>query len=184
VKKIVIDFWLLVISLIALIGCATTGPRNESEAFPLRNQDPTVGLIINESAVHLNLYIYDEAGRLIEEIYLAGVNRHLTINGQSIPRYWARKMEIGRYRVEIYPFYYRTEITNPLFGKPARYRVDLPKRAASFEVNKNPTDYYYGGRHWGWILRLNGGHIPETAHGLPGINLNFQGEAWKLLFGQ
>jgi len=81
--------------------------------------------------------------------------------------------------VEIYPFYYQIDIVSPLFGRPARYRVDLPKQEASIWVDRNPTDHYdgIGGtyRHWGWILRLNGGHIPETAHGLPGVKINLQG---------
>lgn len=169
-----------------LMGCATmdpTGPRNEREAFPARNQDPRWGIIINEGTTHLNIYIYDEAGRLVEQGYLAGANRFLTINSQSMPRYWIRQLPIGNYRVEVYPFYYRTDITAALFGQPSRYRVDLPKQEAFIYVGRNPTATYDWGyaniggtyRHWGWILRLNGGQVPDTAPGLPGIKINLQG---------
>jgi len=173
---------------VLLIGCATidsTGPRSEQEAFPIRNQDPTWGLIINEGTVHFNINIKDEAGRLIEQGYMAGTNRLLTINGQTIPKYWIRQLPVGNYQVELYPFYYQTDITAILFGWligwPARYRVDLPKQTASIYVGRNPTAYYdygysIGGtyRHWGWICRLNGGYVPDTAGLLP-IKLNIQG---------
>lgn len=171
-----VSFWALTIAcLFLLFGCGTTGPFSMQEAFPLRNQDPRAGLIINEGTAHLNLYIYDEAGRLVEEIYLRGANQYLTINGKYMPRYWVRRLEVGRYRVEVYPFYYRTEIANIFVGQPVRYRIDLPKQTQWLWVDRNPVNIYYEGRHWGWILRLNGGYIPETAGGLPGIKFNFQG---------
>ncbi len=162
--------------LVSLSGCVTTGPINQKEAFPLRNQDPRQGIVINEGTAHLNLYVYDEANRLIEQVYLGGANGWFTINNQQMPRVWVRRLEVGRYRVEIYPFYYQTNIVGPLFGQPGRYRIDLPKQVAPIYVNQNPTDYYYEGRHWAWILRLNGGQIPKTAHGLPGIRVNAWGD--------
>lgn len=171
-----------------LVGCATldpAGPRNTQEAFPIRNQDPRWGIIVNESTTHLNVFIYDEANRLIEQGYLAGAGRFFTVNGQNMPRYWIRQLEVGSYRVEIFPFYYQTDILNPLFGGPARYRVDLPKQETGIYVGRNPTAYYdygyanFGGtyRHWGWIVHLNGGYVPETAHGpgIPGLKINLQG---------
>lgn len=171
--------------VVVLAGCATldpAGPRNEREAFPYRNQDPRWGLIVNEGTTHLELFVYDEANRLVEQTYLAGVNRFFKVNGQTLPRYWLRQLDYGSYRVEIYPFYYQVNLVGPLFGRPFRYRVDLPKQTASISVGKNPTAYYdygysLGGtyRHWGWVCRLNGGNIPETAHGLPGITLDFIG---------
>jgi len=178
-KLFVVSCWLLVV----VLGCAhmdPTGPRNEREAFPARNPDPRWGIIVNKGTAHLNIFIYDKAGRLVEQGYLAGANKFFTINGQVVPRYWIRKLNYGWYRVVVFPFYYQTNIIAPLFGQPARYRVDLPKFETSLYVDRNPTDYYdynIGGtyRHWGWILQLNGGHIPETAHGLPGIRLNIQG---------
>lgn len=185
-KKIVFSFLFLVLGL--FIGCAhmdPAGPQNEREAFPLRNQDPRWGIIVNEGTTHLNIYIYDEANRLVEQVYLAGVNRSLTINNQYIPKYWIRQLEYGSYRVEIYPFYYQTNITNFIVGAPIRYRVDLPKQETWISVGRSPSAYYDWGyygiggtyRHWGWILRLNGGSIPDTAGGpgIPGVNINLQG---------
>ncbi len=156
-----------------IVGCAT-GPINSREVFPSRNQDPRIGLIINQGTAHSNVFIYDEADRLIEQVYFSGASSYLEINGQNIPRYWIKKLEIGQYRVEIYPFYYKTSIIT------GRHRIDLPKQVSYIHVNRNPSDYYYNGRHWAWILYLNGGDIPNTVRGLPGINLQLQGEAWKL----
>lgn len=163
---------LIVILLSILIsGCVTVGPIKEEEYFSQRNQDPEQGLIINEGTAHLNLYIYDEVGRLVEQVYLAGANRWLTINGQTLPRYWIRKLEIGQYRIEVFPFYYMTQLI-----PPKRYQIDLPKQTVYLEVGRNPTRYYYGGRHWSWVLKLNGGSVPDTAHGLPGIKLDIRGD--------
>jgi len=181
-KTLIFLFWVFGL----VVGCASfdpAGPRNTQEAFPLRNQDPTWGLIVNEGTAHLNIFLYDEAGRLIEQGYLAGAGRFFTVNGQNMPRYWIRQLEIGNYRVEIFPFYYQTDIITPLFGQPARYRIDLPKQESGIYVGRNPTAYYdyghygIGGtyRHWGWICRLNGGYVPNTAQGLPGIKINLQG---------
>jgi len=173
-------------------GCAHPGfepgldpaaPRNEREAFPSRDKDPRWGIIINEGTVHLNLFIYAQGGRLIETAYLAGANRRLTVNGRVVPRYWVKKLDFGWYRMEIFPFYYRTEIMASLFGKPSRYRVDLPRQGVSIYVGHDSTatyDWGYGNlggtyRHWGWILRLNGGHIPETAGGLPWATIEIRG---------
>ena len=181
-KKLVFGFLVL---MFGLMGCAhfnTAAPHNQREALPARNQDPRWGIVINEETTHLNFFIYDQANRLVEQGYLAGANRILTINGQSIPRYWVRQLDFGWYRVEIFPFYYQTDIVAPLFGQPARYRIDLPKQETSILVDRNATDYYDWGysniggtyRHWGWICRLNGGQIPATT-GLPGIKIDFQG---------
>jgi hypothetical protein len=167
---------LLTMVLIVLVtGCATfnpTGPQSESEAFPLRNQDPQLGIVINEGTVNLNLYIYDQADRLVEQVYLAGTGQLLTINGRNIPRYWVRNLDFGMYRIEVFPFFYQTKIF-----PPGRYRVDLPKFSSGVWVDRNPSDYYdqSTGRHWGWIIRLNGGNIPRTASGLPGVKINLQG---------
>lgn len=175
-------FWVFSILIGLLVfGCATfdpAGPRNEREAFPVRNQDPRWGIIVNEGTTPLNIFIKDQAGRLVEQGYLAGANRFFAINGQNVPHYWIRQLEFGNYRVEIFPFYYQTQIF-----PPARYRIDLPKQESSISVGRSPTasyDWGYYGiggtyRHWGWICRLNGGYVPDTAHGLPGIKINFQG---------
>ncbi len=182
-KKMFLVFVFLLFTAIAAMA-DSTAPRNQAEAFPSRNQNPRAGVIINEGTAHLNLFIYDQANRLIEQTYVPGVNRHLTINGQRIQKYWIRELGIGAYRVEIYPFYYKTDIVNAILGRPVRYRIDLPKQTAYIVVDRNPTDYhdYATSRHWAWISRLNSGNIPDTAHGLPGINIDLQGEAWNLFF--
>ena len=185
-EAVFVAIWAVVFAvfLIFIAGYATTQPRNEREAFPSRNQNPQAGIIINQGTAHLNLFVYDQANRLIEQTYVPGANRYLTIDGQRIQKYWIRELGIGAYRVEIYPFYYKTDIVNAILGRPVRYRIDLPKQTAYIVVDRNPTYYYdYAtARHWAWILRLNSGNIPDTAHGLPGINIDLQGEAWNLLF--
>jgi len=180
-KKILIPLFLV----LGLMGCAhfdTAAPRNEHEALPVRNQDARWGIVVNEGTTYLNFFVYDQANRLVEQGYLAGANKFLSINGQNIPHYWVRQLDFGWYRVEIFPFYYQTDIVAPLFGQPTRYRVDLPKQESSISVGRSPTasyDWGYYGiggtyRHWGWICRLNGGQVPATT-GLPGIRINLQG---------
>ncbi len=184
-KKLLLILMVLIFT-VATSAADSTAPRNEAEAFPYRNQNPRIGIIINEGTAHLNVYIYDKADRLIEQAYVAGINRHLTIDGQRRSEYWIREMGLGAYRVEIYPFYYQKNIVAPLFGKPYRYRIDLPKQTTYIYVDREATDYYdYAtGRHWAWINRLNGGNIPNTAHGLPEVNIDLQGDAWKLFLGR
>jgi len=130
-----------------------------------------LGVVVNEGTANLNIYIYDEAGRLVEQDYFEGANRWYTQNGRYMPRYWVRKLEVGRYRVEIYPFYYQTNLV-----PPQRYRVDLPKYTIYMVVNRDPSDTYFAGRYWGWVLYLNGGYVPDTAHGLPGVRVNAWGD--------
>lgn len=172
-----------VFCLMVLMACADvyagamlSGPTNEREAFPYRNQDPRLGVIVNEGTACLNIYIYDEANRLIEQVYFSGANQWVTINSQTIPRFWVRRFEVGRYRMEIFPFYYQTDLAGPLVGQSARYRVDLPRQTLWFVVNRDPTDVWYMGRHWGWVIYLNCGNVSETAGPLPGVKVNFWGD--------
>jgi hypothetical protein len=173
-KFLAFVFWFLF-----LAGCAhfdLAAPRNEREALPVRNQDSRWGIITNEGTTHLELWLKDEAGRIVEHDYMAGANRFLAINDQNIPEYWVRQLEFGNYLLEYIPFYYETNIVGPIFGQPFRYRVDLPKQTTCIYVGRNPTAYYdyRTGRHWGWICSLNGGQIPATT-GIPGVKINLQG---------
>lgn len=160
-------------------GWLNSGPKNKAEAFPCENQDPRLGIIINYGTAESNIFIYNEVGRLIEPpTYLPGANPWVTANNQTIPRCWMRRLKIGRYRVEIHPFYYQTNVTARLFGQPGRYRVDLPIQIFWLYVGHNPTAAYCyeAGRYYGWILRFNSGRIFRTADGLPGIRLNVWGD--------
>ncbi|MEK7658165.1 MAG: hypothetical protein AAB366_03220 [Patescibacteria group bacterium] len=164
-----------------IVGCAT-GPQTQSEAFLNYNQNPKIGKVVNRGTTHLEIWIKDEARRIVEHNYMAGAN-FLKINNQHIPKYYVWELEFGRYEIEFVPFYYETSIGNLLFGKPIRTPRKLQKRTFYFYVDKNPTDYYdyETGDYFGWGIDLNGGDIPNAARGLPGINLQFQGEAWRLL---
>lgn len=141
---------------VLVAGCAV-GPSNRAEMFPARNADSAVGLFINEGTVDFNLWIYDQANRLVEEIYFAGGSWY-TVNGRHRPNIVVRMLPIGQYRVEYIPFYYRVQALG-LF----RDRVDLPRGSASFTVGRDPYAVYYEGRHWGWVLRMNGGTAPLPA---------------------
>ncbi|MBI4085213.1 MAG: hypothetical protein HY432_01765 [Candidatus Liptonbacteria bacterium] len=156
-----------------MTGCAGLSdpakPRTAAEEFPLRNQDPRVGLVINTGTAPMNLFIYDKANRLVEQVYINGADRHLlSANGQPYPQYWIRTMpEVGQcYRVEIYPFYKAWHL---LYGQ---YRVDLPSQTASICLGNNPTSYWYSGRHWGWLLQT-GVNIPDAVLPLIQIQLPF-----------
>jgi len=174
-RKILV-FLISILALVWVMGCAhldPTGPRNEREAFPERNQDPRVGLVISPDTTHKEVWIIDQAGRVIEHDFVAGANRTLTINGRHIPQYWIRTLEIGRYRLEYIPFYYTYVLT--LRG-PVRYRVDLRKRSTHIYVDRDAMDNYDRdtARYWGWICRLNGGRIPDDATPL-GVGVNVRG---------
>ncbi len=155
--------------LVFLGGCAgmdPAKPQTSLEQFPIRNQDPRVGLVINTGTMPVNLEIYDQAGRLVEQTYLAGASRWVTVGGQPLTHYWIRGLDPGNYRIEAYYFFYTIRLI-----PPARYRVDLRRQTYSVSVGANPEAYHYGGRHWGWLLQL-GTNIPEGADGLPfGIQL-------------
>jgi len=160
-----------VAAMLAIAGCATLSdpakPRTAAEEFPLRNQDPRVGLVINTGTAPMNLYVYDQANRLIEQAYMSGADRFITgPNGEVYPQYWKRLLEPGCYRVESFPFYHAVRI-----AAMAMVRVDLQKQIYSVCVGNNPTAYYYGGNHWGWVLYV-GANIPDGATGLPAFQIN------------
>lgn len=155
---------LLILTAFVLAGCASdpAKPRTAAEQFPVRNQDPRVGLIVNSGTAPMNLYIYDQANRLVEQVYLSGAERHIvSYNGQPYPQYWARKFGQGCYRVDAIPFYHAVKWVPPMM-----VRIDLPKQTAQFCVGNNPTAQYYGGSHWGWLLYIRA-DIPEGQTGLP-----------------
>ncbi|GEM_PF-2778408 len=152
--------------ILFLYGCAGLSdpakPRTAAEEFPYRNQDPRVGVIVNSGTAPMNLYVYDQANRLVEQVYMSGAERHVVSNsGQPYPQYWARRLEQGCYRVEAFPFHYAIRWT-----ALAMVSMDLPKQMYSVCVGNNPTAYHYGGTHWGWLLHI-GANIPDGATGLP-----------------
>ena len=156
---------LLAVTLL-LVGCAGLSdpakPRTAAEEFPYRNQDPRVGVIVNRGTAPMNLFIYDRANRLVEQVYLSGAERHIVSpNGQPYPQYWARRLEQGCYRLEMYSFFHSVR-----WVPPRMVRIDLPKQTGSVCVGANPTNQYYGGQHWGWVLHI-GVDIPSGATGLP-----------------
>ncbi len=153
---------LAIVGLLSLAGCASdpAKPRNESEMFPQRNQDPRVGLVVNSGTAPMNLYIYDQANRLVEQVYLSGADRvFVSASGQPYPQYWPRLLEPGCYRLEAFPFFMGIRLVPPV-----KVRVDLPKQIYSVCVGNNPTATWYGGRHWGWVLYV-GTNIPEGGVG-------------------
>ncbi len=161
----------LLLAVLVLSGCSTLSdpakPRTQAEMFPVRNQDPRVGLIVNTGTAPSNLFIYDQANRLIEKIYMSGAERHIvSANGLPYPQYWPRRLEPGCYRIEVFPFYHSVR-----WMAMAMVRIDLPKQIYSVCVNNNPTAVYYNGSNWGWTL-FTGVNIPENADGLPLVQVN------------
>lgn len=150
----------LLFAVLLFAGCASlhdpAKPITAAEEFPLRNQDPRTGLLVNTGTAPSNLFVYDQGNRLVEQIYLSGASRFMMgANGQPIPQYWTRKFEPGCYRIDAFPFYKALSLFPPM-----EYRVDLPKQMYNVCVSNNPSGYYYGGRHWGWLLYI-GANIPE-----------------------
>ena len=153
--------WLFVIAVFLPIaaGCALT-PFTERERFPQRNTDSTLGLLGNGGTASLNVWIYDRAGRLIEEIYMPGATPPLPEIGvrylynHRAPVVIAKRLPPGSYRVEYIPFYYQF-----VGGQ----RVDLPRGSASIYVGRDPKAVYdrITARHWGWKTILHGGDIPR-----------------------
>ena len=164
--------WAMMTALLTFSsGCAatkTTNEINEAEFFPERNSDPRLGLIINNDVVPANLRIYDAANRRVAELYLSGANAYLTINNKRQPQYVVMLLEIGEYRLEVLPFFYRNKW---LFW--GRERIDLPRRHTNFTVDRNPNDHYYGSREWGWSIsvRRQYGSNPGPWFQWPKINI-------------
>ncbi len=177
----------MLVVLLALPGCASLSdpakPRTEAEQFPLRNQDPRVGLVVNNGTAPSNLVFYDQANRIVVPIlpelgpnqqlgrdgviYMSGADRvSVRYDGQSYPQYKVLMLEPGCYRAEVWPFYKTVRWTLP----PVMVRADLPKQTYSVCVGANPTAYYYGGRYWGWVLQI-GTNIPDGATGLPSFQV-------------
>lgn len=157
--------------VVLLTGCAGLSdpakPRTAAEEFPLRNRDPRVGLVVNNGTAPSNLYVYDAANRLVEQVYLSGAERHVVspYTSQPYPQYWARTFEPGCYRVEVFPFFHAVRLV-----PPRMVRLDLLKQTYSVCVSNNPTAQYFGGQHWGWLLFI-GVNIPDGATGLPLIQV-------------
>lgn len=165
--------WLVILALIFAAGCAATGPRNQSEMFPAFNQDPSKGLIVIEGSASADISFYDEAGRLIQQWGEAGASPFLTYNGRTKVRLYAYQLPVGNYAVEARPFYYYSYF---LPGK--RALVELPKQNYWVVVDRNPSDYYdydYTKRHWGWILRIYSGDIPQEHFQAPVIDIKGTG---------
>ena len=169
---------LLLGAVVVLSGCASfsTRPLSEADAFPAYGADPRLGLILNAGTAHVRVAIYDEHRRLVSDMFVAGANRFTRVNGRAVPKGFAGRLPVGQYRIEVYPFFYRFSLASFLFGRGARKRIDLPRQEGSLTVDRDPMDHYFGGRHWGWILWLNGGNIPDAPHDMvPGARVNFVG---------
>ena len=114
----------------------------------------------------MNFIVYDQANRMIENDYLSGADRvFVSASGQAYPQEWIRLLEKGCYRIEMYPFFLAQR-----WVPPRKVRIDLLKQTTSVCVGNNPTNQYYGGRHWGWLLYV-GANIPNEATGLPLIQI-------------
>lgn len=162
----------IVILALAASACAGGGPVSREDFFPRRLADSRVGILTNEGTTSLNVWIYDEANRLIEEIYLPPARdplSSLAVNQQRSPVIVVKALPPGNYRVVYIPFYYEFRAFGP------NYRVDLQRSSSGIYVGRDPQMYYdhYTRRNWGWTLRLNGGDMPRagTLRNV-GVNIN------------
>lgn len=177
----VLFFRLVLMAALAAVVIMTGGcvagldynkPQNAAERFPVRNQDPTIGLVIWNGTAPTTIEVYDQANRLIEQASISGASRWIQYNGQYGIQAWAGRLEPGSYRIVFRPFFYTVRLTG-------RYRIDLPEQSAGIYVGANPSACYEAGRYWGWCLRA-GVNIPEGTDPVPlmdlfKINLPFLG---------
>lgn len=139
--------------MIAALTAGCVGHGEPFQPFPARNADSRIGLVRNWKTVFVNLYIRDEAGRIIEEWYIAPAVdpiSSLDINRGRAPVMVAKRLEPGYYSVEILPFTRR-------WTAIAGWRnVELPRQSASISIGRDPLAVYdrYTGKHWGWILEI------------------------------
>ena len=148
---------LLLVLVVFVVGCAAGAPF---EHFPKRNTDGRVGFVENLGTTHVNMWVYDEANRLVEEWYIAPAEESLSplaVNQLRSPTRVYKILPIGSYRVVYIGYYYTWGVLS------GRQRVDLPKREAGIVVSRDPTARYdpADGRHYGWTLRLHGGDRPR-----------------------
>lgn len=142
---------LALVVVLLLFGCA--GHGEPFQPFPARNTDSRLGLVRNWRTVFVNLYIRDEAGRIIEEWYIAPAVdpiSPLDINQRRSPVMVPKRLDPGYYPVEILPFTRRWTVI-------AGWRnVELPRQSASIHVGRDPLAVYdrYTGKHWGWVLDI------------------------------
>lgn len=157
----------VLLAIVLLAGCASA-PFNP---FPQRNADSRLGLIRNLGTTHLNLWIKDEAGRVIEEWYIAPARPPLSpleVNQMRVSTTIEKRLPPGSYSVEVIAFY-------DVFFFSGRQRVDLPRSSASIYVGRDPFAVYdyRTRRHWGWVLEIHGGDRPRDPY-LRGVNLNIR----------
>ncbi len=172
IKKLAVLCFLAV--MLAACGGLQGAALKPSEVFPLRNTDPTVGLIYNHGTTGLNLWIFDQAGVLVTKdnpIFIApadAIASRLAVNQWRTPAVYVRQLPIGGYRIVYVPFYFELR-----WFPPRRHRVDLPRGEEWVGVGRDPFAVYdrWTGRHWGWVLDLNGGDMPRGDTS-PNINLH------------
>ncbi|MDP3727634.1 MAG: hypothetical protein Q8R35_03275 [bacterium] len=139
--------------IVVLLGAGCAGHGERFSPFPPRNTDSRNGLVRNWRTVFVNLVIKDEAGRVIEEWYIAPAVdpiSSLDINRSRAPVTVAKKLAPGYYSVEILPFRRNWTVI------AGWQNVELPRQSASISVGRDPLALYdrYTGKHWGWILEI------------------------------
>ena len=172
-KRILLEVLILGGLLLFMSSCAATQPRDEGEMMPAFNADPRLGIIIIEGSAAAKIDFYDQADRLIESWNEKGANPSLVYNGRTKVRGYKHKLEYGEYRIEILPFYYPSQ-----FYPQVRNLAELPRPSNWISVNRIPSDYYdyeYTKRHWGWILRIYTGDIPQNHYQSPLIDIRGTG---------
>ena len=152
--------WSRMFLLAVFLGGCATGFR----PFPPRNQDARVGIVRNWVKANANLWIKDEAGRVVEEWYIAPAEdpiSSLDINRGRAPVTVEKSLPPGHYTVEVIPFHY---VWSGVGGPRCQRQligwqcpVDLPRRSGSIFVGRDPLHVHdrYTGQHWGWRFEIN-----------------------------
>lgn len=177
INNINLTVFIAAIVSILFVGCAATEPGTKAEMFPAFNQDPELGIIIVEGTPAINVNFYDQSGRIVERWTERGTNPAFTLNGRTRVRIYKYRLPQGRYRVEIQPFYYASNIVR-------RRLVELRKKSARVTVDNKARDSYdrkYTKKYWGWVLKINSGRVPRSHFQSPTVDISGTGP-FKILF--
>lgn len=157
-RILIILILLLVVFLAG--GCFQAGSPARDRYFPRVNQDPALGVLVNHGTAHLNVFIYDRAGRLVKQVYLQGTSRIVEINGRRPWQAVFPRLDVGEYKVVVQPFFRSWSL---LYGERAIW-LD---RATFGLVVPRTAEKLWKGRFYGWVLEF---HVDAPPAGNP-INL-------------
>ncbi len=161
------NLFLVLVAAFLLQSCVSSVPASRP-TFPKLSSmkgDYTEGLLEVSGSNQAVLVFYDQAGREIMKWSEKGQSPIFRVNGRYKTRVYRFRLEIGRYRIKVYPYFYQTF--------PRIRLVELPVRSGHVVVDKKRNTYHKKtGRHWGWVAKINTGKKPYRG---PRVNITGTG---------